>query len=509
MIDPNESTEAELWDASTSEELEERAEAMNSLAIRLSGTARDDQAEGLFLAALAEYQTAESVLDVARISYTYACHLNGSGRHDQALALLATSIAGYESELRYEWLADAIHQRAFSYRGLDKIDEAVSDFTRAVHDYSELGLHRGAARTQTELVDLLDFGNRQADAARESLRAIQLAEFAEEPEVSVCAHDQRARALSALGDYDQAFESVQTALALALHLRTDGGIEHARSRVGEVLVVKQQFAEALTFLDVASAEYRASGKLSRATTCDLNRLRCLYGLGRLDDAEVLADELSAYATAIDAPKLRALVALVIGDARTAAGHTVAAAERYWFAQQQAEKYGEWQLSSLITVTWAEAAILGGDYGKALELVAPLDVSRWGQGRVMRARHLAVRATAQAHREPDPARAELYILECLALGPAVGLAYSHALCYEQWAEIRRLQGRHAEATVLIGHAVGLYLRAGRADRVERLSSWLLPEGYLTREPSDAPLVDPALNVAVDSLAVVQRHPDGGA
>jgi hypothetical protein len=92
---------------------------------------------------------------------------------------------------------------------------------------------------------------------------------------------------------------------------------------------------------------------------------------------------------------------------------------------------------------------------------------------------------------------------------VGLAYSHALCYEQWAEIRRLQGRHAEATVLIGHAVGLYLRAGRADRVEHLSSWLLPEGYLTREPSDAPLVDPALNVAVDSLAVVQRHPDGGA
>jgi tetratricopeptide (TPR) repeat protein len=496
MIDPNESTDAELWEATMSDELEERAEAMNSLAIRLSGTAQDDQAEGLFQAALADYQGVESVLDTARISYTYASHLNRSRRYEEALALLETSIAGYSAELRWEWLTDSIRQRGISYRGLSKIDEAVSDFVRAVHDYSELGFHEAAARTQAELVDLLSGADRQADAARECERAIRLAEFSENPEFSVRAHDQLTRALTELGDYDRALGSAQTALALALHLDSDGGVARARVRVGEVLVLQRKFTEALTFLDVASAEYRAAGKLSRATESDLNRLRCLYGLGRLAEAEVLASELSAYATAIDAPRLRALTALVIGDARTTAGHTVAAAERYWFAHEQAEKYGDPFLSNLVTVTWAEAALLGGDYGKALELVAPLDASRWGHGRVMRARHLAVRATAQAHREPDPARAELYILECLALGPAVGLAYPHAHCYEQWAEIRRLQGRHAEATVLIGHAVGLYLRAGRADRVERLSSWLLPEGYLTREPTDAPLVDPSLLDIVD-------------
>jgi tetratricopeptide (TPR) repeat protein len=484
-------TDTELWEAAASEQLEQRAEAMSTLADRLSGTARDDQAEGLFQAALSEYQTFDSVLDIARTSYSYASHLNRSGWPERALVLLENAIAGYEAELRFDWLADAILQRAFSYQQLDKVDEAVIGFARAVHDYGELARHEDAARAQSELVQLLGGARRQVDAMHESHRAMSLAEIAGDPELSVHALDQRARAFSELGDYNLALECVQTALSLASHLRTNDGVEYARSRVGEVLVLHRRFSDALTFLDVASAEYRAAGALSRATACDVDRLKCFYGLGRLDEAEALASELSAYAAAIDSPRLRALTALVVGDARTAASQPVAAAERYRFANQQAEKQFEALIEEFVIVTWAEAALLGGDYSKALELVAPLDVSLWGDGRVMRARHLAVQAIAQTHLEPDLARAEVYILECLALGPAVGLAYSHALCYEQWAEIRRLQGRHAEAAVFIGHAVGLYLRAGRADQVERLSSWLLPEGYLTREPSDAPSADSPL------------------
>lgn len=499
MFDANEVTIDELWELTTADDLSDRAEAMRILAFRLSQSGKQDQVEGLFQSSIDTSLTSDSNLDIARSHYAYSSWLNNQLRHKEALEQVSFAITGYGEELRTEWLADAIRQRAIAQAGLGNIASALEDYSAAEKIYTAENLWYPAAFVQLELVELLGAEDQQFEAYKAAEIALGLAQNSEDVELNICAHDRRAAALIDLGEYEFALTSLTTALDIAEHQEIEHKVRHGKYRVGSVLRLLNRPEEALALLTEAEALFRAAGENQQAASVDYERVQCLVDLGRTDEALTLARQLLAVSRAFDETRLPSLVSLVIAEAKLEAGDIVQAEEHFVYAQELAENRKDLWLDHVGRLSWATKLVSIGQHQRAYELIKDIPVSYWGQGRERAANHLATRAQARFHLDSDSLHAELDIQECLSLGPAIGLAEHHAKCYELWADIRRIEGRESDASTFTSNAIGLWLRSRNFVRAERLGHWLVPQEYLTRIPSTEPIVNPAF-IASEGLDI---------
>lgn len=488
MFDAESVSVDELWELTKSGLGETRAEAMVELATRLKSSGNHDQVESLYTLALEIFTAEGDERGVTRVSYSYGHWLNERFRSEEAMPYIEAAIAGYERDLNEEFKANAIRQRAVSRFHLGHDEMAIKDLQEAIQIYVALSSWYSAAFVQVEYVRHLQSHGRFVDAMPEAQRGLEYARMSQDPECGRLAHEQMASMHNVIGELEIALDHLETRVSLAEYLEDTFEMGNGYRMLGSHLVDMRRFDEAMVWLVKAVAHFKEHPNASWLAMSEFEIVRCLYRQNRTVLAREAARKLRAFVDATSFALISANIDLLEAEYLSSIGELDKAAEIFTRVQEFAVTCDDGSLDREVRLAWAEALNKAGQHEKALATVIDIDMDSWGQHPMHLARHIAVLADAHAHVDVDMLAAMTNIQDCIALGKAQGLAVHQAQCYRTWAEIELVAGNVSHARELAGNAVGLYLRADRADLAAEMTEWLLPEGYFSRV-SHVPEVSP--------------------
>jgi tetratricopeptide (TPR) repeat protein len=163
-----ETTEDELWVLVTSDDQEQRAWALHTLAIRKQE--RGGLAESLSEAATARRLFAELALPEMEASAGWfeARALNAHEDYAATIAVLERTIELYRSHAAETLLADAISFQAKAFASLGWIEEAENGYRSAIALYKSNDCFQQAGYYTLAVGDLQNAGKRQFDAIARS-----------------------------------------------------------------------------------------------------------------------------------------------------------------------------------------------------------------------------------------------------------------------------------------------------------------------------------------------------
>lgn len=399
-MDVESMSDDELWQASSTEISNNRAEALFELGERAERVRRYSDADGLYAQAAEVWGAVGASIDATKAIMARGRMADFEKRYDDALRFADEAIVGFTEALSLNWLAYAYYHRAQAHAGLGAQELALADFDNAVCKYLEVDNFNAAVSAELDLVDYLGGADRQAEAVEEARNAIGYSALASDQTLTHRAYDRCAAAFNDIGEYEQCLDMHTKALRYAEHIEDIGLVRRSRVKVAEALLDVRRLPEALEHANVAIELFVAANDRPGAIDSELIKLRCLYELGNYDEGDALRERLDVFIPSTNRSRAHGSLEVDYGRSLISRGRLLeadAAFTRAWKIVTEAED--PWA-QAVFAIEWAEVLNDQGEYQRAYDLLEPYRADLWGQGRIYRSAHLTTLAVAKAHLVED-------------------------------------------------------------------------------------------------------------
>lgn len=492
MSEPEELSEAQLWELTADEDEVVRAEAFMDLATKMHARGSYAEAVGPAAASRELFAKLDRPFDEGRASFIEGIVLQDAGREGEALAPLVRATELYRIYASEEMLADAIKKQADVLLELNRLEEAHEAFQSAIRLYESNGKYTMAGISALDLGESQGGENQQDKALETFVEALRLFKEGGDYIGSGRAHDRIAAALIDLGNLEDAISHLRESLNIFEYINDNLRIAYSRYRLGWTLVTYGDFGQAIPLLRQASQMYKERNKFLDAAQADTQLAHALAAISQEDEALALYSQTRSLYDA--SGKVHdALIADVNAAGRLVGRDVLAAIDIYRRVMPVAKETDDQYILMASIVRLAEALCKLGEsenYAEALELLNSISPDDWGHDLAQRSRHLNVLAYTliELNRDDD---AEVHIRQVLNLGLESGFLSESAEATRMLGLIEQARGREESSNQLVAQAIALYLAAGEDEKARTLSHRLLPTATPTPQDilrSESPAIE---------------------
>jgi tetratricopeptide (TPR) repeat protein len=494
----DETSDAELWQQASSENKQERAEALIEIAYRKQE--RGEVGQSLSAAGTARVLFAELDMPAAEARagwFEARAHFEHEV-YESVVEVLNRTIELYRTYAGEVELADAIFLQGQAYACLVMAHQAEEAFKNALELYRSNGRFTLAGIAALDLGELQGGLGRQRDALATLRDCLTIFQEGSDLVGSGRAHDRIAAALIDLGEIDDAIEHLREALRIFEYIEDAPRWTWAQYRLGWTLVTRGKDDEAVPLLTEASRWYKEQGYFGRAADADNQLAHALTNQGKE------AEALELYR------KTRAVYAGLglSGNARWVDGNIAANLLRanepeealviYRRLLAESKEADDHYLVRAVSVRMANAlrALETFEaFEEALQVLDASPVEEWGDGRTDTVYQLdAYRGVYLDMGNME--KAEEYANKVLDFGVESGFMSFTANAYRTLGTIEHDRGNADKAKVLVAQAIALYLAAGDDTKARELSQQLMPGGGAS---SGADILRPAVETPEGSAS----------
>jgi tetratricopeptide (TPR) repeat protein len=322
--------------------------------------------------------------------------LKTQGQYDPALAVLKQALSAYQAAQDLEGTArvTAVMAATYTDRGSTKIGLALLEHLLAAPETSRIS-PASLARLYAQLAECLWFAQRpRSEMLATAVHAADLAREAGEAQALATAERERGRALVELGRREEASQVLRDALHLA---EAAGDLRSVCLVWNKLGLAHRDWGEPEVALDcfgraLEAAERLGDPTLMSAVTFNLHSLA--FNQGRWADARSKIEHLRSTLRDLGATWVAALPVQVLGELALAEGRREAAVALLEEGVELAERSGNaWYAQKNCAFTLAEADLLAGQPGRAIERLEPLYLRAQETSAPMDNNHLVVLAWA--------------------------------------------------------------------------------------------------------------------
>jgi tetratricopeptide (TPR) repeat protein len=499
-------SDATLWKLTTSDDKQERAEALLELAKRKQD--KDQLVESLSEAATARELFAELAMpgSEARAGWLEARALHAQDNCAEVIAVLERTIELYRSYAGEVELADTIRLQAQAFVCLNRCDEAEQSYRAAIELYRSNGGYTAAGICALDLGDLQGSNNHQTDALVTLQESLAIFQEGSDLIGSGRSHDRIAAALIDLGNIAEATEHLREGLRIFEYIEDAGRWTWAQYRLGWALVSQGQKTEAIPLLKEAARWYKEQGYYARAADADTQLAHALTNEGSEAEARDIYRRTRAVYSGLGLEHNARLADGNIAASLVRTKEHDAAIVIYRKILEQAHANDDQYLVRAISVRLANA--LRGlntfaAFEEALTILDASPVDGWGDSISDRVFQLDSYRALLSEMGRD-AEAEDYANRILSFGVEPGFMSYTANAYRALGLIEHDRGNIEESKALIAQAIALYLADGSDDSARELSKRLMPTG--SAQGTD--VLRPESNTTEGAGSSNQHEPDFG-
>jgi tetratricopeptide (TPR) repeat protein len=268
-------SDEKLWEATRSDDLDVRADALLSLAERFRFKEDFAEAKNLYAAARELFVELDSEALVARCTYNLGfCHYR-LDEYEQAIVEMSKSLASGQEVNNSAAIAYSAGPLADSLSELGRIDEAIAAYQLSVEGFVEIEEHLLAAINSKALGDLHGQSGRTTQALECFIRSYNLFQQIGEAEGAARAKERMAAALIELGDFDQAIAHLRDALKVFEFIEEEERVAYTKYRIGCTLNLAERYDQAEAPLREASRWFRANKLWSKVARTEMNLCEAL------------------------------------------------------------------------------------------------------------------------------------------------------------------------------------------------------------------------------------------
>lgn len=395
MFDQSEKTEEELWELTSAENPEERAEAVLELGVRCMNDARKTEAKSLFSVALNLWVQIGDNTGIGRANFANGVFLLDEKQFANAVPYFVEACACYQLENRSSWEAEALWRLAIAYKGLDELELQMETLKLSIALSVSIDEFEKASQGEIELGLTLCLHNRQSEGLASYNRALEYAQLAEDPILCLKAQNMQAMALIELGDHDKAFAKLRLNLDSALYLGNEELIAIIKNDLGQTMIELGLFEEGLELITPQSNRWKSANLFESALGVDLARAEALIGMQRFVEAQDLLKQLESISTTIGNQNKLACVCGMLAEVLMWQGDSDVAFDYFNKSISLSNEIQKAWVARESTLSMAEVLVQKGDFNKALELLDTLSAEEAGDSRTEIARSFACHAQAAA------------------------------------------------------------------------------------------------------------------
>ena len=395
MFDLSEKTEAELWELTSAENLEERAEAVMELGVRCLNDERKVEASSLFSTALDLWIQVGDKTGIGRANFANGVYHVDEERFAEGIPYLIAAASCYQFENRTSWEAEALWRLAIAYRGLDEIELQKETLKQSIAASVSIDEFVKASHGENELGNALCLQNKQEEGLAAFTRALEYAQLAEDPILCLKAQNMQAMALVDLGDHDKALANLRLNLDSALYLGDEELIAIIKNDLGQTLIEVGLYEQGLELITPQSSRWKTAKLFDSAISVDIARVEALIGLQRFEEAQELLKRLESIATSMDKTNKLASVCALWAELLMKQGQTELAYDYFTKSIMFSDEADKSWIARESTLSLAKVLVDQGEFDKSLELLSTLSTKAAGDARMAIARMFACHAQASA------------------------------------------------------------------------------------------------------------------
>lgn len=390
-------SDEKLWEATRSEDLDVRADALLALAERFRFREDYVEAKNLYAAARELFIELDKDALVMRCTYNLGyCHYR-LDQYEETIVEMNKSLASGREVNNSASIAYSAGPLADSLSELGRIDEAIEAYELAVEGFVDIEENLLAAINCKSLGDLHGQSGRPTKALECFIRAYNLFQQAGEAEGAARSKDRMAAALIELGDFDQAIAHLRDALKVFEFIEEEERAAYTKYRIGCTYNLAEKYGQAEAPLREACKWFRANKLWSKVARTEMNLCESLIfqnpKVENYEAKELLPRVLSYFESAGEHANL--LSANSIEATRLVKIEDFSKAIEAW-SQILVESInlGDEHYISLARLNLAEALIGAGQHVAASEQLSFVSPQSWNENKSATDRYEAIQLRLQ-------------------------------------------------------------------------------------------------------------------
>ncbi|NDC49467.1 MAG: tetratricopeptide repeat protein [Micrococcales bacterium] len=471
----SEMSDQQLWDLTSDEDDQVKADAYYWLGQRFFERKRYSDAVGPATAAKDLYERIGDGNSEGLASYVCACILTYVDRYEEAINYYSRAVELYREYGTDEMVADALKGRAVAFENTEQEYLARDDYRAASNFYLSANKKIPAGICLLDLGNNLGSGSMQSEALDVFQESLGIFQSVGDYIGSGRAHDRMAAALIDLGEMEDAISHLEEALRIFEYINDEPRFAYSQYRLGWTLVSVGEHHRAIDLLTQASATYKRLERFVDAANADVQLAHAYSALGMTAEA---LDLYRKTKTIYDASGR--VSDSLLSDVNSASlmnpndlDSTAAIYRRVVLVATEEEI--DW-IAQACKVRLAETLIkykAEDLFEESLRIVADIPEGYWGDNRQEQARLVNVQAAALygLHRYDE---AEVLLKDVVSHGFASGYAKEIAEAHYILGQIEFAKGNSEISDDYVAKAVALYLASGEIQKAKELSEILLPD-----------------------------------